>query len=118
MKTTRSHRGAAVAALVLLLCGLQMLAVLGMGGSAQDSEIVLRRVIAARVQYAADAGALIAARQIREQRAVPTSDLTLGDSRISFVLNTVSSGAGDLVVRASTDNASRRIRVTLAPSGN
>lgn len=116
MKLKRSQRGAAVAALVVLLCGLQMLAVLGMGGSAQDSEIVLRRVISTRAQYAADAGALIASRQIRSQRPVPTSDLMLGDSRISFVLNTVSSGAGDLVIRASTDNASRRIRVTLAPT--
>lgn len=112
-KNLRSRRGAAVVVVVLILMAMQLVAVLSLGASPDESDQATRRVVTTRAFFAAEAGGTIAARNLRQGAAAPKSGtvLALSGSTITFTSSPTGATSGTVVIDGSADSATRRIRV-------
>jgi len=94
---------------------MQLVAVLVLGASAHESDQATRRIITTRAFFAAEAGATIAARNMRQGLDAPKSGtvLKLSGSTITFVGLPPGVKSGSVLVDGSADSATRRVRIDL-----
>lgn len=114
VRTTR-RRGAVIAVMVLLLAAVQMVALTTLGGSADETDQAVRRILAARAQFAADGAGAIVARQVRDGLTVPAAGTTwtIGSATARVVSAPHAATAGAIVIDVTCDRATRRVRITL-----
>lgn len=112
----RSRRGAAVAAVVLLIAAVQMVAITSIGGGRHDADQAIRRVMTQRAYFAADAAALIASRQAQSGMTPPAAGtaLVVGNATATFKQTTGALTAGDIIVEGKADNSARRVKISLS----
>ena len=113
---SRNRRGAAVAAVVLLIAAVQMVAITSVGGGRHDADQAIRRVMTQRAYFAADAAALIASRQAQSGLTPPTAgtSLAVGNATATFKQTTGALTAGDIIVEGKADNSARRVKISLS----
>jgi phosphoribosylcarboxyaminoimidazole (NCAIR) mutase len=115
---TPRTRGAAIAAVVLLLAAVQLLAVFSIESGVDDADQTVRRVVTARAFYAAEGASMIVSRQVRAGLAVPstTQTLTIGSAVAQVIQAPTTLTAGTIVIEGTCDTARRRMNVTLDTS--
>lgn len=109
------RRGAGIAVVILLLALVQMTAISAVGGSADESDAAVTRVLTTRAFYAAEAAATVAVHAVRTGLDLPAAGeaLAIGTATAVFVSAPAPGEPGDIRVEGRADRCVRRVRVTL-----
>ena len=107
------RRAIAIAAVVLILAGINLAMIGASVGAGDRADLTARRADTARAFLAAESGVTIAIAELSAGRSVPSGPLTLPDGAQVTLETSAPNPPFDLTVRASSGVAQRTLVVTI-----
>lgn len=109
------RRGMGIAAIVIVLAGLNLAVVGAVRATADDAYVGSLRVETIRAFYAAESAARVAVRCVIDGDDYPAqgSSLNIGNATARFIQIPASGSTGDVVVLGRSGNATRRLSITI-----